>query len=87
MTVTQRFGQLLGHRVVRNAGLMYLVQISGYLFPLLMLPYLARVLSKEKFGLIAFAQMFIFYFVILTDYGFNLTATRDVAVARQDRSG
>ena len=51
--------RLYGHRVVRNAALMYAVQMSSYVFPLLILPYLARVLSREKFGLIAFSQMFI----------------------------
>lgn len=70
------------HRVVRNAALLYLVQMTSYLFPLLILPYLSRVLSQEKFGLIGFSQMFLFYFTILTDYGFNLTATREVAVER-----
>jgi len=83
--VRQMFERLTTHRVVRNAALLYLVQLSSYLFPLLILPYLSRVLSREKFGLIAFSQMFIFYFMILTDYGFNLTATRDVAVVREDR--
>jgi PST family polysaccharide transporter len=72
--------------VVRNAALMYLVQMTSYLFPLLILPYLARVLSQEKFGLIGFSQMSLYYFMILTDYGFNLTATREVAVER-DKPG
>ena len=74
--------RLMQHRVVHNALLMYAVQFSSYLFPLLTLPYLSRVLSPEKFGLIAFAQMFVWYFVILTEYGFNLTATREVATSR-----
>lgn len=72
--------------MVRNAALMYLVQMTSYLFPLLILPYLARVLSQEKFGLIGFSQMSLYYFMILTDYGFNLTATREVAVER-DKPG
>jgi len=82
--IVERLKQIANHRVVRNAALMYVVQLSSYLFPLLTLPYLARVLSPAKFGLIAFAQMFIWYFVILTEYGFNLTATREVAVWRED---
>ncbi len=80
----QLLTRLSGHRVVRNAALMYAVQMSSYVFPLVILPYLARVLSREKFGLIAFSQMFIWYFIILVDYGFNLTATREVAVNRED---
>lgn len=75
--------RLLKHTVVRNAALLYAVQFSGYVLPLITLPYLSRVLSTEMFGVIAFAQSFIWYFVALTEYGFNLTATRAVAVARE----
>ncbi len=84
--IRQALERARNHRVVRNAALMYLVQMTSYLFPLLILPYLSRVLSREKFGLIGFSQMFLFYFTILTDYGFNLTATREVAVER-DKPG
>ena len=76
--------RLMGHTVVRNAALLYFVQISSYLFPLIALPYLSRVLSTENFGMVAYAQTFTLYFVTLTEYGFNLTATRSVAVVRDD---
>ena len=79
-----RIVQILRHQIVRNALLLYGVQFSGYIFPLLTLPYLSRVLSQDRFGLIAFAQSFIWYFVTLTEYGFNLTATRRIAVERDD---
>ncbi len=39
-----------------------------------------RVLGPEKFGLIAFAQAFVQYLMLLSDYGFNLTTTRKVAI-------
>ncbi len=74
--------RLLQHTVVRNTILLYVVQFSGYALPLISLPYLSRVLSTEKFGLIAFAQTFIWYFLAFTEYGFNLTATRSIAVMR-----
>ena len=56
---------------------------AGHAFPLSSLPYLSHVLSVEKFGLVAFAQTFVWYFLTLTEYGFNLTATRAVAQARE----
>jgi PST family polysaccharide transporter len=64
--------------------LLYAVQIGSYVFPLIALPYLTHVLAPAKFGLISFAQSFIWYFVTLTEYGFNLTATRQIAVHRDD---
>ncbi len=76
--------RFLSHQVVQNTLLLYGVQISSYIFPLIALPFLARVLAPEKFGLISFAQYFIWYFLTLTEYGFNLTATREIAVHRDD---
>jgi PST family polysaccharide transporter len=38
----------------------------------------------ETYGLVAFAQSFAQYFNILTDYGFNFSATRSIAQNRDD---
>lgn len=76
--------RLLKTPIVRNALLLYGVQFSSYVFPLLTLPFLSRVLQPEKLGLVFFAQSFIWYFITLSDYGFGLTATRRVAVHRDN---
>jgi PST family polysaccharide transporter len=80
----ERVGELLRHPIVKNALFLYGVQFSSYVFPLITLPYLSRVLNPDRFGLVAFAQSFVWYFVTLTEYGFNLTATRRIAVERDD---
>jgi PST family polysaccharide transporter len=72
------------HRLVRNTAALFLVQVSGYAAPLLVLPYLSRVLSIDHFGLIAYATSFNWYFLTLVEYGFNLTATRRVAICGGD---
>lgn len=71
-------------RLIGNIASLYVLQGANYLLPLIVLPYLVRVLGAEKFGLIAFAQALMQYFVLFTDYGFNLTATKKIANNRTD---
>lgn len=70
--------------VVRNTAALTVIQVCNYAIPLVTLPYLIRTLGMENFGAVAFATSFIQYFIILTDYGFNISATREVSVHRAD---
>lgn len=60
------------------------MQLANYLLPLVVVPFLLATLGAEGYGRLVFAQSFAAYFVILTAYGFNLSATREVAMARDD---
>jgi PST family polysaccharide transporter len=61
------------------------LQATNVIIPLLVYPYLIRTLGIEKFGSVVFAQAFINYFIVLTDYGFNLSATREISVTRNNQ--
>lgn len=71
-------------RLFDNIGSLYLLQGVNYVIPMAVLPYLVRVLGMEAYGLVAFAQSFAQYFNVLTDYGFNFSATRSIAQNRDD---
>lgn len=71
-------------RVIENILSLGSLQAASYLLPLLTLPYLARVLGPEDIGRIAFALAFAQIFVMLTEYGFNLTAANEIAVNRDN---
>ena len=60
------------------------LKVVMYIIPLISLPYLSRVLGAEMFGLVFFAFAFVQYFNILTDYGFGLSATREIAINRHN---
>ena len=60
-------------------------QAVNYIIPLITLPYQSRVLGVEKFGLVYFAIAFTVYFLVLTDFGFDLSATREIAVKRHNK--
>lgn len=76
--------KLIRHSIVQNILYLYGVRISGYIIPLITLPYLARVIGADAFGLVAFAQSFALWLALLVEYGFNLSATREVARYRGD---
>lgn len=77
--------QLARHAVVQNTVAMALVQAGTGFVPLVTIPYLARVLGVAGWGLVAFAQSFGTYMSVFGDYGFALSATREVARHRDDR--
>lgn len=63
---------------------LYSVHAFNYLVPLFTLPYLARVLGPAEWGAYAFADAYGRVVAIAVEYGFGLSATREVARVRQD---
>lgn len=74
-----------GKTVFAIFGYLSLLQVAGYVFPLISMPYLARVIGADGFGKIAFASAIVVWIQTISDWGFNLTATRDVAQNRNNK--
>ncbi|MCX4173955.1 MULTISPECIES: flippase [Paraburkholderia] len=61
------------------------LQVANMVLPLATLPYLFRVLGPNHFGAYVFAQAVVTYLVLLADYGFNWSATGEIARVQNDR--
>jgi len=73
-----------GKAVLSNFAALSTVQGITYILPIIIIPYLFRVIGPGKFGIIAFAQAFVQYFMILTDYGFTISATKEISLCSHD---
>ncbi|MFM5482326.1 flippase [Aeromonas veronii] len=69
----------------KNILLLLLMQGANYLIPLMTFPYLTRVLGVSQFGVYAFVLTLSQYFVLITDFGFNLSASKQIAQANGDK--
>ncbi|MFZ0310902.1 MAG: flippase [Candidatus Sulfotelmatobacter sp.] len=73
-------------KLIGNMFWLYTLQGLNYIIPLAVLPYLVRVLGVERYGLVAFAQSLAQGFIFITDYGFNLSATKQISRVRHDQA-
>lgn len=69
----------------KNILLLLMMQGANYLIPLVTFPYLTRVLGVSQFGVYAFVLTLSQYFVLVTDFGFNLSASKRIAQANGDK--
>lgn len=73
------FKRLWRHQLFKNFIYLNFTQLLNYLFPFITFPYISRIFSPESYGLIITATSIAAYLGLLTDFGFNLSATRDLS--------
>lgn len=71
-------GNKKDRRLLNNTIMMYLMTVAKLVIPLISLPYLTRVLSVGCYGSVSFVKSLMNYFQILMDFGFLLSATKDI---------
>ena len=83
--VRRLLDRLKKSRLAGNAAALYGAHLAGLVVPLVTVPYLARVLRPESWGLVIFAQAFAAWLALMVEYGFDLSGTRAVARLRGER--
>lgn len=73
-------------RFYRNMLWQYGLQVLKYLFPLLLVPYLTRVLGTETYAVYAYVLSFMGIMQVAADFGFTLSGTKKVVANRGDHA-
>lgn len=66
-------------RLISNFMSLSVLRGFQFVIPLITLPYLVKTIGIEKFGLVNFAMSLSLYFVGVIQFGFGITATREIA--------
>ncbi len=73
------------NRVLSNYIYLLLIQGTNFILPLITFPYLVRTLHLEKYGVVMMAGSLMVFMNIFVDFGFNISATREVSIIRDDK--
>jgi polysaccharide transporter, PST family len=71
-------------KLIENFSYLSILQLFNLVLPLITYPYLIKTLGKETYGLVVFSQAVISYLLVLVNYGFNISATKQVSLNRQN---
>ncbi|WP_392347771.1 oligosaccharide flippase family protein [uncultured Polaribacter sp.] len=71
--------------IAKNYVALLFIQGTNFILPLIIFPYLVRNLGSEKYGLVMVAQSVALFLTIIVDFGFNISATREVANLKNDK--
>jgi PST family polysaccharide transporter len=78
-------GKIFDHKIlIQNFSYLSALQAFSILIPLITYPYLIRVLGNETYGLVVFAQAIMQYFIIVINFGFNISATQSISIHRDN---
>lgn len=76
---------MVGNPLRRDLLYLYVAQAANIIFPLITVPFLARVLGPESFGFLAVGQALAVYLQLVIEYGFSYSAAREVTRFGGDR--
>ncbi|MFR0627596.1 oligosaccharide flippase family protein [Limosilactobacillus mucosae] len=73
------------NKTTDNILMLYIMNISQIVLPLVVLPYLARVLSIASYGVVSYVKSIMVYSMLVIQFGFLLSGTKEVVEARNSK--
>jgi polysaccharide transporter, PST family len=72
-----------GGKLFSNFFSLSIIQGINFLIPLVVMPHVIQRIGVALFGIVSVAQIIMVYLSTISDYGFNLTATREIALSKE----
>ncbi len=73
------------NKILKNTFSLYAMNIAKLIIPLITLPYLTRVLTKDCYGIVSYVKAVMGYMQLIVDFGFMLSGTNDIIHAKSDK--
>lgn len=70
--------------VTNNIIMLYIMNLTQLVLPLLTFPYLTRILSVENYGVLSYVKSLMTYIIIIIEFGFLLSGTKDIVEAKEN---
>lgn len=78
--------RFMENNVFKNTVMLYILNITKLLLPLITLPYLTRIFSVEVYGVTTYVKSIMTYLQLVIDCGFILSGTKDIVRLKGDKS-
>lgn len=71
-------------KIIENFSYLTFFQIFTLLSPLIVYPYIIKIVGLELYGVVIFAQAIIAYFSLVINFGFGTSGPRDIAISKDN---
>ncbi|MEE6642693.1 oligosaccharide flippase family protein [Limosilactobacillus pontis] len=72
-------------KVTNNIVMLYIMNATQLLLPLVTLPYLTRVLSVEGYGVVSYVKSLMVYVTLIIEFGYLLSGTKEILESKNDK--
>lgn len=72
-------------KLASNTRALLFLQLANYVLPFILIPFLTRALGVSVYGVVALGLAMVQLACVITDFGFNLSATHQISSSLEDR--